>query len=140
MNTSLCEYASAPTPETDVQLKLRGLDYVESLHEAVDLAEDQIPPDKPIMVLDYVNSVNLLTGHPPPANKTLWYHRGRTFSENTLPSAKKWLKDKPYIMIPKIPIEYKSRNSLLKKYGCYIKREYELKKESSLWKLLKHEE
>ena len=140
MNTSLCKYAGAPRPETDVQLKLRGIDYVESLHEAVDLAEDQIPPDKPIMVLDYVNSVNLLTGHPPLANKKLWYHRGRTFSENTLPPAKKWLKEKPYIMIPKIPIEYKSRNSLLKKYGCYIKREYELKKEGSLWKLLKHEE
>lgn len=133
----LCKYTAPAQQKNDVFLEVEGSDYIQSLQAAIDLTEQHVPPNASVFTLDFVNPINLLTDRPPIPGNRLWYHKNRTFNSEHLGPPEQWLGSVRYVLIPKIPVNYSSRNELLQNAGCFLENTFETVERNALWILLK---
>lgn len=136
MSRSFCKYESEKR-ERDLKVKVRGKNYIKYVREGVSIVEKNVKNSRGVFVFDYVNPINLMSNKTPIKKAKLWYHEGRTFSESNKKKAKRWIESVKYVMIPKIPVEYKTRNGFLRAIGCNISRNFEVEYEGKIWFLLK---
>ncbi|MCS3679368.1 hypothetical protein GGP72_003318 [Salinibacter ruber] len=121
--------------KTKTRVKVRGGDYIEYLKSAKMLLDGEVKDRRGVLVFDFVNAVNLFSKRKPLRGNLLWYHSGRTFSVEQLRSSD-WLEKESYLMIPKVPLEYSSRNNMIKSSICELKNMYKLEAQNDLWILL----
>lgn len=121
------------------RVKVRGTDYIKCLVSAKNLLKSKVSDDQGVFVFDFVNAVNLVSNRKPLGGGMLWYHYQMTFSVGTLKSDKEWLGGVKYVMIPKVPLMYESRNNMIKAAKSELLKRYNLSAENNIWLLLKKE-
>lgn len=109
--------------------------YLAALREGQSILQAMTPKPHGVFVLDFVSPFSSAASLAPPQGDTAWQHWGRNVNESVFVPPEELFRKIEVVMEPKEAIEGITGNNLRAVYGPYISKHFELKQESSAWKL-----
>lgn len=93
-------------------------------------------PGATVLSVSFSSWFSFFTGTRPPVGGGLWWHYGRTFSENSPPDADRLLADADVVMLPRFR-EFDDTEAMWKLIGDAVRARYDIAAQSPLWTLWK---